>query len=398
MADDFEPDDFEPEVPTGKVESAARGAAQGLSLGWGDELSASLAAALPFLDREATGNKDTLASRYVAARNFYRNRNTAAERENPGTYLTGQVVGGVAPMFTGTGAANAAGQSGVKLLLKAAGQGAAAGAGYSEANDARGLLRDTSLGTGLGVAGYGLGRAAGAGYEAVRRRAVGMAGRATAKAAHEGAEAATAPVRSIEASARERAANAYRQMERINNALADKSLPPAERAALEAFKQSPEYAELLVANAKGILGAAPDAAAELAAARQIAAQARAALPAEIQRETAARLLPTPKADTKSFLKSYAEPLVWGGLGIGAGKAMGLDPDTQAALGVVAGAIGGRTRAGKALLTRVRRPGNQLLISRGMQSTADTLDPLTRALLQRAAPAALASSLATNEEP
>jgi hypothetical protein len=377
--------------PTTKVESAARGGFQGLSLGFGDEASAGLAALIPALDPEAAKG-GTVGERYRNARDFYRGLNTTAEQSNPKTYLASQVVGGAAPTLIGAPPVAAGGRA----LLSAAGQGAAAGAGYSEANDARGLISDTALGAGLGTAGYGAGKVAGQGLSWVRGKGAALANKARGRAAQEGAEAATAPVMSLEGSARERAANAYRQMERINLALADPALPAAERAAILAFKESPEYADLLIINAKGILSAAPDAAAELAAARQIAADARNALPGEIQRETAARLVPQKAADARSFLKSYAEPVAWGLAGAGAANMAGMDPTSQAIAGSVMGAIGGRTRAGKALMTRLNRPAHQLARAEWMQNTATNLDPMVQAMLRRATPATIASVLATKE--
>jgi hypothetical protein len=187
-------------------------------------------------------------------------------------------------------------------------------------------------------------------------------------------------------------------MERINLALADKALPAEERAALEAFKQGPEYAELLAANARGILAAAPDAAAERAAAQAIAGEARAALPEAIKVQTARLLVPQPKADAKTFLKAYAEPVAWAYGANKAAEAMGADQDTRTGAAIVGGLIGGRTRAGKALWTRLNRPAHQVAIGNALQSKAEWLDPLVQAIMRRAVPAAAASSLISNEEP
>jgi hypothetical protein len=343
------------------IESGARGGLQGLSAGWGDEGAAGIAALLPFTDREAAKG-DTIGERYRNAREFYRHENAQAEQANPGTYGAMEIAGAVAPTLLGGAPATAG-----RTLTMAAGQGVAQGAGYSTHDGTR-LLGDSALGGALGLAGYGAGTLVGKGASAAVRKGADLVRTGTARAAQQGAEAASKSVASLEGAARERAANAYRQMERINLALSDKSLPAQERAALEAFKASPEYADLVAANAKGILAAAPDAAAEREAARQIAAQARAALPAEIQNRTAELLKPQVKSDVKSFLKAYAEPLAWG---LGAERVAdlaGADPQTRAAAGVIAGAIGGRTRAGKALYTRATRPAHQAAAGRLLERT------------------------------
>jgi hypothetical protein len=344
----------------GRDESAARGGLQGVTMGWGDEAAAAIAAALPFTDREAAYG-DTIGERYQSAREFYRGKNAAAEQANPGTYLAGQVAGASAPTLLG-----AAPALGTKAALAlAAGQGAAQGAGYSEREDI-GLLGDTALGTGLGLAGYGAGALVGKGVAAAKRAGSRLVRTGTSRAAQQGAEEATAAVRSLEGAARERAANAYRQMERINLALADKALPAEERAALEAFKRSPEYAALLSANAKGALAAAPEAAAEREAAAAIASQARADLPNAIRSRTGELLTTQAKPDLKSLFKMYGEPMLWAMGGQQLGSALGLDPAQQGALAGAAGLIGGRTRAGKAILTRINRPAHQAALGRALE--------------------------------
>lgn len=384
---------------TGALESGVRGALQGASFGFGDEAAAAVESVLPsFLrndvSREAVGDGATVAERYRNARDYYRNRNATAQESNPGTYLASQVAGAAVPALVG-----GAPVSGVRAPPLAAGQGAAQGAGYSE-DEGLGLARDTALGGALGTAGYGAGALVGKGAAAAVRKGRDLVRTGTDRARQQAAEAATDAVNSLEGAARERAANAYRQMERVNLALADKSLPAQERAALEAFKQSPEYAELLAANAKGILAAAPEAAAEREAARQIAAQARGALPTEIALRTAEGLKPQVKADTKSFLKSYAEPALWALGAQQAGSALGLDPSAQGVLAVAAGTVGGRTRAGKALWTRMNRPAHQVAVGEMLERAGSRpLSPQGQLLmraLQRAGVAGAAPMLVDDQ--
>lgn len=85
---------------------------------------------------------------------------------------------------------------------------------------------------------------------------------------------------SLAGAMRERTANAYRQMERVELALANPALPAEERASLEAFKASPEYADLVKANAKSIAENAPGALAEREGARGTLAEFQEQRPAQ----------------------------------------------------------------------------------------------------------------------
>lgn len=89
-----------------KLESLARGAGQGVTLGFGDELAAGVGAAL---DRPVQYISDTLAGvpedlrgeseesklldRYERMRDEERTKNLEAQEANPGTYLTGEIGG-----------------------------------------------------------------------------------------------------------------------------------------------------------------------------------------------------------------------------------------------------------------------------------------------------------------
>jgi hypothetical protein len=173
----FDPDAYlsngaaAPEKPkTGRKESAARGALQGLSLGWGDEGAAGIAALLPFTDREAAKG-DTLGERYRNARELYRGRNTQAKESNPITYGANEIGGALAPMLLSGGAAAARAPTLLGRMGQAAATGAkigsVAGAGYSDAKDATGLAGDTAggaiggavLGPAVEAAGAGASRA-----------------------------------------------------------------------------------------------------------------------------------------------------------------------------------------------------------------------------------------------
>lgn len=336
-----------------------------------------------------------------AVRDAERARNEAAYQAKPGAYIVGSVFGSapIAVATGGTGAARQGAGLGARVLAgakAAAPIGAAYGAGGSEADSVGGVARDAAVG-GAGaalIAGAApvVGDVARRVTAPIARKGAALVAKGTARAQQQAAEESASAVASLEGAARERAANAYRQMERIELALANPATPKAERAALEAFKASPEYAALVEANAKGILSAAPGAAAEREAAAAIAAQARQDLPQAIQSRTSELLTPQARADAASWLKSYIWPAVLG-YGVNkAGQAAGLDDSTAMAMGLTAGYA--RTRPGKALLSRLSRPANQVAIGNALlrigappsvppsaaQAAAVGLDPELAALL------------------
>lgn len=134
---------------TGTLEATARGAAQGASLGYFDELQAALRA--PFSDRT-----------YDQIRDEYRADDKIAEEAHPTASTLGKVGGGVATAFIpGLGLAKGA------SLLKMAGQGAVLGGltglGDSEADLTKGEVGQAALDAGKGaLAGGAIGGTVGA--------------------------------------------------------------------------------------------------------------------------------------------------------------------------------------------------------------------------------------------
>jgi hypothetical protein len=149
------------------VESALRSGYQGLTLGWGEELDAGLAAALPFLDRAATapaqkGDPDTLGGRYQRALERYRGRYAAAREANPTTSQAAELIGAAVPALATAGGSAAAQGAGLGTRMLAGARaaaplGAVYGAGASEADDMVGVAQDAALG---GLAAGALGGAA----------------------------------------------------------------------------------------------------------------------------------------------------------------------------------------------------------------------------------------------
>lgn len=130
----------EPAIST--TESRLRGTAQGLTAGFGEEASA-------VLQKGMIGAHNLVSSKtipqptYEEARNAIRSDNKAAEEANPGDYLGGQILGGVAS--TAPFGAAAGTLKGLALF------GATNAAGTSE-KQGMGLVTDTALGAGTGLA------------------------------------------------------------------------------------------------------------------------------------------------------------------------------------------------------------------------------------------------------
>lgn len=129
------------------VESAIRGGAQGLSMGFADEATArleSIAKGIP----------------YEQALQETRAKYKQAQEANPITYTGSEIVGGVAPAFIpGIGQAATGAKLG-RLALAGAGTGALSGLGYSEGKDIGEVAKDVGIGGALGgtlpIAGRGV--------------------------------------------------------------------------------------------------------------------------------------------------------------------------------------------------------------------------------------------------
>jgi hypothetical protein len=159
-----------PPPQTGVGESLLRGAAQGATLGFEDELSGIGGVIGDKLGRlgvdkiesthpevqaqiDAIGQEPSMGDVYRETRDEERAKNLAASEANPGTYLAGNIAGAAA-----NPASRAAG-----TLKGTLGLGAVQGLGGSEADLTQGKVTDaavdTALGTGAGGLGYGLGKA-----------------------------------------------------------------------------------------------------------------------------------------------------------------------------------------------------------------------------------------------
>jgi hypothetical protein len=132
--------------PPSQVESGLRGAAQGATLGFADEL----AGAGEALWDVATTDKELkdLGDLYTQRRDESRENFKRAKEANPGTYLAGEVGGGLA-----TGLATGVPTGLRSAVTLGAGLGGAAGVGGSEGKDWAEVTKDGLKGAGIGVAG-----------------------------------------------------------------------------------------------------------------------------------------------------------------------------------------------------------------------------------------------------
>jgi hypothetical protein len=137
--------------PPGYLESLARGAGQGVSLGFADEIAGAGGAGVDALQK---GSLSDVVADYIANRDKYRQGDAAAEAANPKTFLAGNIGGGLATAaIPGLNIGRAATLGG--RVAGAAGLGALAAAGGSHADltqgDVGGLARDAAIGAGTGA-------------------------------------------------------------------------------------------------------------------------------------------------------------------------------------------------------------------------------------------------------
>lgn len=140
----------EPEERTGIGEAFGRGAIQGATFGFGDELygaGASLVGTITEESKEGESSLDKLSRLYTKYRDEVRAANKKAEEDRPYYSLAGNLVGGA--LVPGFGAA----KGGVTALAKAGAIGGGLyGAGASEADSAKELVSDVATGAAFGAA------------------------------------------------------------------------------------------------------------------------------------------------------------------------------------------------------------------------------------------------------
>lgn len=129
-----------------QLEAGVRGTAQGLAFGWADELEAAFKSGSLFRGPE-----------YEAELKKTRGKYEAAKKAHPGTYLTGEIGGGIATaMLPGMGVFQVAKGAGVAKSLATAGVAGATfggieGAGRSTEQELKGILKDATTGAAIGA-------------------------------------------------------------------------------------------------------------------------------------------------------------------------------------------------------------------------------------------------------
>ena len=366
------PANHAPSVPSS--ESAARGAFQGLSMGWGDEGSAAIAAAFPFTDREAAGPGATVKERYEHARDFYRRLNVNAESANPGTYTTGLMAGAVAPAIVSLGtSATPSAVSGTRALLQAAGQGVVAGAGYSDAPTASGVASDSALGGALGLAGYGVGKAVSAATGAVRAKAGEAIARAQARAVADAAAKEGKILASEVGSLGGQSAalnNDVKWVQILQEQAAKGELSPENVALLDSLRSSPKFAAVLNKAAERVGEELPQRVAKVTEKEAIVSGLQAAMPQAVAEGAAVRAAPSAMLGRiGAIAKRELSPVVGAAVGNYASDQLGLDKTGGTVAGGLAGVFYSRGRLGKSLHDLQNMPSTQIFLNGLVNRTA-----------------------------
>lgn len=275
----------EPEKTT-KGKAFARGAMQGGSLGLADEAAGGVAAlsssasapwqrtpgpralarlypGVPYPEaaqrwfaenrpdlaaaQSAEAGRQAAPEAYAAERDKQRAANEQARKDHRWSYLGGQVAGSL-PIGAATAGAGIHG---------AAGLGAVQGAGYSDA-DGAGLVGDTALGAGLGVAGHLAGQTLGKAAAGAAKFAQERLARALAKETARAAETKVAAIQSAAGSLGGARAEANRVVEAIRQLLDEPNLTAEQRALLASLKDTPAYAAAVQSLAKSLEKRLPD--------------------------------------------------------------------------------------------------------------------------------------------
>jgi hypothetical protein len=213
------------------LRSAAEGVLTGGGYGWRDEMVGGYKAlAKRVLPKSLGGTDLPLAEQYRQDRDAVRSEQEGFRKAHPVAYGAGEVAGGMVP---GTVATLATG--GAAALPMALAQGGAAGAGYSNADTAGGLARDTGLGVGIGALGYGAGQAVGKAFSGV----AGLAGRgvrlAESRAASRAADEIAAEIASARGSLGGEVQKGQRLVENLRRL--GPQLTPEEQAAVAQLEQ-----------------------------------------------------------------------------------------------------------------------------------------------------------------
>lgn len=149
---ELSPDDIE-EAP-GEIESFTRGAAQGVTLGFADELVGAAESTFGVLSGDSSALR--LSGAYEKSRDESRDAFRTAEQANPYSYLAGEVSGSLASSAI-PGLNVAKGATFGRRVAQAGVEGALAGMGLSEEESLGEIAKDGALGATLGAGFQGIG-------------------------------------------------------------------------------------------------------------------------------------------------------------------------------------------------------------------------------------------------
>lgn len=148
----------EPESNITKTSSALRGAAQGATLGFADEMAGGAEA----LWEKAKGDPRAFGELYKQYRDESRKNFEAARAANPASYATGEIGAAIGTAFI-PGMAVARGAKAAQVAAQAAALGGLGGIGYSNEESLGGMAKDglsgAAVGGALGYAGAKVGQA-----------------------------------------------------------------------------------------------------------------------------------------------------------------------------------------------------------------------------------------------
>lgn len=199
-----------PPPQPGGGEALARGAGQGFTLGFGDEINGGVQA----LGDKLMGSDKSLGDLYRRNRDVFRSENDQAKAAHPYLYGAGEVAGSIPTTFL-PGLNVGKGAKALQVLLRTGAAGGLTGLGNSNADLTQGqygqAAKDTAVGTGLGVAAGGAGLLLGK-----------LGGRAAAKVAdidetvaRKAAADAAAQTASARGEAGRAAQDTYKQLEHL---------------------------------------------------------------------------------------------------------------------------------------------------------------------------------------
>lgn len=302
------------------LDSLARGAAQGATFNFADEIAGGGEALLDKLK----GSNTPFADAYRKHRDESRANFAAAEKANPAEYGAGQVAGGL-----GVGLAAAPFTGGASLgsaVALGAGSGALNALGESKDLDKQALINAGEqglIGAGTGVLGYGAGKVLGKGLDALGSKITG-AGEAGVERAEQGIAAkaagqASEGVDSALGTLGKTTAESFKGVDRAEQLLARGNLSPEEAAPLRELLASERVKGLdknLAGNLSRDLGGQLD---QQSNARALYEEAVAQYPDEVARLT--KELGSPKAAVQQLmplLKRYGAVAAGGVAGMAEG--------------------------------------------------------------------------------